>query len=57
MLQYPKMETVCHDVSDWDKTRKVVEGLGYFNCLFNNCGILDIVPFLDKRKGVLHKCV
>jgi len=40
----PRIETVLLDVSDWDKTRKVVSALGPVDCLVNNAGVLKMTP-------------
>ena len=40
-LQFPDIETVQCDISDWDATRRIVEELGDIHLLVNIAGVGD----------------
>ncbi|XP_045448613.1 D-erythrulose reductase-like [Melitaea cinxia] len=44
--EYPSIDIVDIDISDWDKTRQVVESLGHFDALVNNAAVAVCEPFL-----------
>ncbi|CAG9584616.1 unnamed protein product [Danaus chrysippus] len=44
--EYPSIDIVDVDISDWEKTREVVESLGHFDALVNNAAIAICEPFL-----------
>ncbi|KAK7502170.1 hypothetical protein BaRGS_00006534 [Batillaria attramentaria] len=46
----PGIQTVTHDVSDWNSTREVVRGLGHVDLLVNNAGQFSHQAFLDIEK-------
>ncbi|KAL4241020.1 hypothetical protein ACF0H5_001799 [Mactra antiquata] len=51
--EVPSIETRLVDISDWDKTRKIVEELGDIDLLVNNAGITNWTGFLDVTKDEL----
>lgn len=48
--QHPGIKTIPLDVSDWDKTRKVVEGLEPIHLLVNNAAIGVVTPVLEATE-------
>ncbi|XP_060568418.1 L-xylulose reductase-like [Ruditapes philippinarum] len=48
--EVPSIETRLLDISEWDKTREVVENLGPIDLLVNNAGIIKHTPFLEITK-------
>lgn len=44
--EYPSIDIVDVDITDWDKTRQVVESLGHFDALVNNAAVAVCDPFL-----------
>lgn len=45
--EYPSIDIVDVDISDWEKTRQVVESLGHFDALVNNAAVAICEPFLE----------
>ena len=43
------------DISDWDKTRHVVQQIGPVDLLVNNAAVLITKPFLELDKEDLFK--
>ncbi|XP_039754343.1 uncharacterized short-chain type dehydrogenase/reductase y4vI-like [Pararge aegeria] len=44
--EYPSIDIVDVDITDWDKTRQVVDSLGHFDALVNNAAVAVCEPFL-----------
>ena len=40
---------MCVDITEWEATRKVVEGLGQIDLLVNNAGVVKGSDFLTIR--------
>ena len=55
LFQCPSIHTVCVDLSDWDSTRKAVDGIGPIDLLVNNAGYGVGTPFLDVTEDELNK--
>ncbi|CAG9584617.1 unnamed protein product [Danaus chrysippus] len=55
--QYPAIDVVTQDIGDWDKTRKVIDDLGYFDALVNNAAIATIQPFLECSPEVFDRMI
>ncbi|CAH2037567.1 unnamed protein product, partial [Iphiclides podalirius] len=53
--EYPSIDIVDVDLSDWEKTRAVVESLGHFDALVNNAAIAICEPFLSCTPGDFDK--
>jgi L-xylulose reductase len=51
--QEPSIIPVPCDLSDWEGTRKAVEGVGPVHLLVNSAGVAAITPFLDVKKSEL----
>lgn len=49
----PSIIPLLCDLTDWDATRKVVEGVGPVHLLVNNAGVAAITPFVDVKKEEL----
>lgn len=45
------------DITDWDKTRQVVESLGHFDALVNNAAVAICDPFLTCSPTDFNKYV
>jgi L-xylulose reductase len=45
--QHPSVFTVCVDISDWDKTKAILQNLPSFDYLVNNAAIAKASPFLE----------
>ena len=54
-FQYPKIRTVCVDLSDWAATRKAVEEIGPVDLLVNNAAIVSFAAFLETKEDELDK--
>ena len=55
LIQEPSIIPVCVDLSDWDDTRKAIEGVGPVHLLVNNAGVAAITPFFDVTKDELDR--
>lgn len=53
LYQEPSIVAVLCDLTDWDGTRKAVEGVGPIHLLVNSAGVAAITPFLDVTKQEL----
>ncbi|VVD05646.1 D-erythrulose reductase-like [Leptidea sinapis] len=49
--EYPSIDIVDVDVSDWEKTRTAIESLGTFDALVNNAAIAICEPFLTSSSS------
>ncbi|XP_060568417.1 L-xylulose reductase-like [Ruditapes philippinarum] len=47
--EVPSIETRLLDISEWDKTREVVENLGPIDLLVNNAGIIKHIIYSILR--------
>ena len=54
-FQEPSIIPVEVDLSDWEATRKAVEGIGPIHLLVNNAGVAEITPFLETTKAELDR--
>ena len=45
------------DLTDWDATRKAVEGVGPIHLLVNNAGVAEITPFLETTKAEMDRYI
>ncbi len=52
---YPNIIPVAVDLSQWDETRKIVEGLGPIHHLVNNAGIFLHEPVLEITEQTVDK--
>lgn len=49
--QFPRIETIAADLSNWDETRKALEGkVNGVEYLINNAGMVHPGPLLDVTK-------
>ncbi|KAK7500871.1 hypothetical protein BaRGS_00007751 [Batillaria attramentaria] len=49
----PGIQTVTQDLSDWNKARHVLRGLGHVDLLVNNAGVGQLVSFLECTEELL----
>jgi len=45
--EFPNIQTVLADLSDWEGTRKAVEDIGPVDYLINNAGVAILAPFMN----------
>ncbi|XP_050346481.1 L-xylulose reductase-like [Nymphalis io] len=53
--EYPSIDIVDLDISDWEKTREVIDNLGNFDALVNNAGAAILEPFLECTPDVFDR--
>lgn len=56
-IEYPSIDIVDVDISDWNKTREIIESLGHFDALVNNAGVAVCEPFLSSSPANFDKYV
>ena len=56
-LKEPSIIPVEVDLTDWDATRKAVEGVGPIHLLVNNAGVAEITPFLQTTKAEMDRYI
>ncbi len=44
---FPNIETIAVDLSNWDETRTALSGLKGVEYLINNAGLVHVQPFMD----------
>ncbi|CAH0719381.1 unnamed protein product, partial [Brenthis ino] len=54
-MEYPSIDIVDVDISDWNKTREIIESLGHFDALVNNAAIAVCEPFLSSSPANFDK--
>ena len=55
IIQVPDIHVYNVDISDWDKTRHVVQQIGPVDILVNNAAIITFSPFLQTEKQDLMR--
>lgn len=55
--EYPSIQIVVLDLSDWEQTRKVIGGLGHFDSLVNNAAMGLTEDFLTTTPENFDKLV
>ena len=55
IIQVPDIHVYNVDISDWDKTRHVVQQIGPVDILINNAAAIAFGPFLQTEKQDLMR--
>lgn len=54
-FQFPSVETVCVDLSNWDETKKSVESIDDIDLLVNNAGVGERTVLGEIDEEIIDK--
>lgn len=49
--EYPAIETLTLDLSNWDNVEKEISALGHFDLLVNSAGVTRLAPLVDVKEA------